>query len=161
VGAVGVERKSFKDLQRSIATGRIWRQIGALRTTFHRRFLVLEGENLYEGPIVDGGLRGALLAIAEGGVCLVWSRGPHDTAGWLYSIASRSRGPTPRRRRAPSAGSPVAFLATIPGISPGIAIELLRRFGSVTGVGRATAEELQAIAGIGASRAATLKRVLA
>jgi ERCC4-type nuclease len=162
VAAVGVERKSFEDLHRSIASGRIWRQVGSLRNAFVRGYLVLEGKQLYDGPIGGRGVRGALLAIADGGVCPVWSRGPDDTAQWLWSIASRAREREPlRRRRAPSAASPEAFLATIPGVSPRIAIELIRRFGSVTGVGGASADELQDIAGIGASRAAAIKQVLA
>jgi ERCC4-type nuclease len=160
VGTVAVERKSFGDLHRSVASGRIWRQIGALRTTFCRRHLVLEGWDLYDGQIRDEGPRGALLTIADAGVCLLWSRNPRETAGWLCSITSRARGPAPRRRRAPTVGTPIAFLATIPGVSPHIGAELLRRFGSVTGVGEASENELRTVAGIGPSRAAAIKRVL-
>src|SRR6478735_4417369 len=57
-----VERKAVNDLHWSICTGRLWRQIGALRRSSKSPCLLIEGGALYDGPVAEAAIRGALLA---------------------------------------------------------------------------------------------------
>jgi Fanconi anemia group M protein len=157
-----IERKSTADLDRSIAMGRLWRQVGAMRASFEHRFLLVEGERLYCGGIGAQGVRGAILAVADSGVHVIWSRNTRESAEWLHSIGRRThdRGASPRRRR-PSVPTPAAFLAVIPGVTHAIASDLVERFGSVAAIAAAEESDLLAVRGLGPSRVATLKRVLA
>jgi ERCC4-type nuclease len=162
--STAVERKSIEDLHRSIANGRLWRQIGAMRSTFDTSYLLVEGDSLYGRRVSQGGVRGALLAVLDGGVRLVWARTRSDSATWLHAIARRASHAASRSRPwAPHAAvrGPAAFLSLVPGVSPSIAADLMSRFGSIGGVALASADDLLAVPGLGPARVATLKRVLA
>jgi ERCC4-type nuclease len=160
--STAVERKTVADLHRAIATGRLWRQIGALRSAFAARYLLVEGTTVYHGAIHQAGVRGALLAVVEGDVRLVWTRGPRDTAEWLHAIAVRgARGLAQPRPRSRPVRTPASLLASIPGVSQVAATELIRRFGSVAGVAQADDKDLLAVRGLGPSRVATIRSLLA
>jgi ERCC4-type nuclease len=131
VGVCAVERKSVDDLHRSIENGRLWRQIGALRSAFDVRYLLVEGCSLS---------RPRLQAIFRR----------------ESQLRRRSR---PWSRRA-GVERPAAFLALVPGITPPIAAELIGWFGSIAAIAAADESELLTIRGLGASRVATLKRIL-
>ena len=79
-GRVAIERKTVADLHRSISSRRLWRQVGALRGVFERRYLLVEGEVLSAGPVVEAGVRGALLAAVESGVPVIWARDVEKSA---------------------------------------------------------------------------------
>jgi DNA excision repair protein ERCC-4 len=158
--SIVVERKSVPDLHRSVMNGRLWRQVGAMRSVYAVRYLLIEGGALNAGRLSGGGVRGALLAAVESNVRLLWSKSPRDSAHWLHAIANRSKRSGPRPRRA-SVRAPVAFLTLVPGVSPSIADELVRRFGSVGAVANASEHELLAVPGLGPVRVAALKSILA
>jgi ERCC4-type nuclease len=164
VGVCAVERKSVDDLHRSIENGRLWRQIGALRSAFDVRYPLVEGCSLSRPRISNAGMRGALLAVVDSEVRLVWSRSRADSAGWLQAIfrreSQRRRRSRPWSRRA-GVERPAAFLALVPGITPPIAADLIRRFGSIAAIAAADESELLTIRGLGAARVAILKRILA
>lgn len=162
---VGVERKTVKDLHRSIVNRRLWRQIASLRVDLSHAYLVVEGVDLDAGPVSRVGVRSALLAVGELGVVVIRSRNPSDTAMWLSRIAARRQSRKPRRvaRSVPHGrrATPESLLSALPGISSPVARNLLYRFGSVAGVASATRSELLQVAGIGDKRADTLVRLLA
>jgi ERCC4-type nuclease len=161
-GRAVVERKTVPDLHRSIATGRLWRQVGSLRSAFSVPYLVVEGVELSAGPVVPEGVRGALLAVAESGVTVIRSADVEDTAAWIRSIAirvTRSASRSTRRRRRPRSASAYELLRAVPGVTPGAARGLLERFGSVAGVAAATEAELGSVRGVGRSTVASLVEV--
>jgi ERCC4-type nuclease len=156
-----IERKTVQDLHRSIANARLWRQIRALRALFATRFLLVEGANLWNGPVVPHGVRGALLAASESGVAVVRSTDAEESAQWIRAIAGRIHRPArPPRRRQPSASSPYLLLRTIRGMSPDVAQLLLDTFGSIGGIASATEAELREVHGVGPAKAAVLRRLL-
>lgn len=162
---VAIERKTVRDLHRSLVNGMLWSQLFALRRVTSRPYLLVEGANLDAGRVSARGVRGALLHIAGSGVCVVRSLDPPDTALWLYLIAQRDQakaaGVTPRRRgRRRMAVSPAGVLATVSGVSPVTANRLLSRFGSIARIAAASESELRGVEGIGPRRAAELHRVL-
>ena len=161
---VGVERKTIRDLHRSIANRRLWRQVASLREDFAKAYLLVEGARLDAGPISRVGVRGALLSVIELRIVVIRSTDPYDTAVWLSRIAAHNRSGKPRPvvRSVPHGRrpSPENVLATLPGISLPVARVLLREFGSIGGVAAATQSELLSVSGIGNARAATLLRLL-
>jgi hypothetical protein len=68
-----VERKSIAALHRSVAIGRLWRQLERLRATADRSWLLVEGQKLDAGQISEHGIRGAVLAVVETGIPVLWS----------------------------------------------------------------------------------------
>jgi len=161
---VGAERKTIRDLHRSIAERRLWRQVAGLRCDFHRAFLIIEGAHLDHGAVSREGVRGALLAVTELGVTVVRSAHPSDTALWLARIAARSQRTKPRRvsRSLPHGRPPTPsnILASLPGISFRAAESLLDRFGSIAGIAAATRTDLLDVPGVGERRADTLLELL-
>jgi ERCC4-type nuclease len=159
------ERKTVRDLHESLVSGRLWSQLFALRRNARRAFLLIEGSNLDAGRVSPRGVRGALLQIADSGIHVVRSVDPKETALWLNLLAARDQaragGAIPRRRgRRRAVASAAGVLATVHGISPLTANRLLSHFGSVAEIAAASESELQVVEGIGARRAAELRRVL-
>ena len=159
-----VERKTVADLHRSVATGRLWRQLQMLRGNANRAWLLVEGPRLDAGPLAAPGIRGAILAVVETGIPVLWSSSAHDTALWLMRLAARTssgrsawavRAP---RRHAPAA--PTRLLCEVQGISPRLAARLLDRFGSIAAVACASQHELVSVDGIGEVRANALRDAL-
>lgn len=163
-----VERKWVRDLHRTLIEGRLWSQLGRLRSHAARAYLLVEGADLDAGPVSAAAIRGALLAASEQGIGVLRSTSPPDSALWLYRFAARagrSRAATDRplyaqRPKAhPPQLAPEAMLASVPTISRVSARALLTQFGTVTAVLRASPAELAAVRGIGPTRAARLTEV--
>jgi ERCC4-type nuclease len=159
---VGVERKTTRDLGRSILTGRLWNQVAKLRT-LRRPYLLIEGPAIASPGVTRLGVKGALLQVLDNGIVVLWSRDIQDTTEWLMQLAARTRRTTEspmRRRRASRVTTSVGLVSAVPGITPATAQRLLDTFGSVAGISTATMDELLRIRGLGPKRAAHLQRIL-
>ena len=162
-GGIVVERKTVADLHGSLGRGRLWAQVGRIRDEAVTPILLVEGRDIDAGPRHPNAVRGALLAIFELGVGLVWSRDPADSALWLHRLAVRhARKASARRPRAasepPAPGAEV--LAAVPGISTRTAGALLDRFGSIAGLLEAGPDRWAEVDGIGTARAHALAAAL-
>ena len=157
-----IERKTVSDLHGSLASGRLFAQIGRVRDEASCPYLLVEGGDLDAGPRHPNAVRGALLAIAELGVSTIRSVDSIDSARWLHRLvvrqARRRAAASPPARRAAVPG--VAVLAGVPGISTAIASSLVERFGSVEGVLAAGPDAWAAVEGIGRVRAQALAAAL-
>jgi ERCC4-type nuclease len=153
------ERKTVRGLHRSLVENRFWRQIGGLRKG-RWPYLIVEGFNLFDGPLEPAAVRGALLAVSDVGVTVIRTHDTRDTAEWIRLLALR-RSVQPIRRRPPEAKRPrsnpvapgIAVLAGIRGVSVIRATALLNVFGTVAEVAAATEEELQRTPGLSATLA--------
>jgi DNA excision repair protein ERCC-4 len=164
-----VERKRVRDLHLSLVGGRLFRQLGDVRTSCRMPYLLVEGLRIDAGPLPVNAVRGALLAAADLGVTVLRSESADDSALWLLRLAARrQRSDTHRNGRPlyaqrPQARPdhvPEAILAAIPTISTGSARALLNEFGSVEAVLTASSEELMCVPGIGAERVRRLKEAV-
>ena len=165
-----IERKTVPDLHGSLGRNRLWAQLGRLRDAAAHPYLLIEGTDLDAGPRHPNAIRGALLAIADAGITLLWSRDPDDTALWINRLALRQArrqakvqrpGPTFRPNEAPSLSDPrLGLLSAVPGISIGTARTLLDRFGSIQHLIAAGPEQWADVDGIGAVRAHALATTL-
>jgi ERCC4-type nuclease len=57
--------------------------------------------------------------------------------------------------------TPASLLSLVPGVSPATAAELIRTFGSVAAVALADEKDLLTVRGLGPSRVASIKSLLA
>jgi ERCC4-type nuclease len=154
-----VERKTVADLHGSLGRGRLWAQVGKIRDEAVTPILLIEGEDLDAGPRHPNAIRGALLAIFELGIGLLWSRDPADSALWLNRLAVRHSRKTVARRSRATSDAPVPgieVLAAVPGISTRTARVLLERFGSIAGLLAAGPDRWAEVDGIGVVRAHSL-----
>lgn len=157
-----IERKTVRDLHRSLIQGRLWWQVGRLRRAAPWRYLLVEGESLFEGPLKADAVRGLLITVDELGVGVIHARHATDSAAWIARIALRRRGlvrgvDRPRYAQRPQRdpdGTPAErALAAADGISTATARRLLGEFGSLTKVLNAQPEDLRRVPGVGFQRA--------
>ncbi len=162
-----VERKTVRDLHDSVVQGRYWLQLGRLRRSCDRPYLLVEGVDIDRGRLGQESIRGVYLTTLEMGVPIIRSADGHDSALWLRRLAIRAGITRPRPDRPaydqrPNArGDPAeAVLAAVPGISARLSRALLTEFGSVAGVIEAGPERWVEVTGVGRTRGAALAKAL-
>ena len=165
IGDRVIERKTVADLHLSLVNRRLWSQVAALRRDPRRAYVLVEGEDLDDGPVPARAVRGALLKVLDNGIRLLRTPTPADTALWLYVLARQEQRRMENRAvalsgRRPIVASPVGLLAAIPGISIDSAKALLTEFGSIAALATASERDLQSIPGIGPERAHALINAL-
>jgi DNA excision repair protein ERCC-4 len=161
-----VERKSVLDFHGSVIAGRFWRQMGKLRTSARRAYLLIEGDDLDAGPLEPETSRGICVVVLDLGVAIVRSTDPNDSSHWLHRLAIRYQRRRLRSQRpwydqtpqAPPGEIAEAMLAAVPGISVVCARALLHRFENVAGIIAGGREEWIDVPGIGPARAAALEQ---
>jgi DNA excision repair protein ERCC-4 len=159
-----IERKSIRDLHASACSGRLWRQIGALRRACDWPYLLVEGSPVYSGRLGGEGVRGLLLAVSDLGVSVIRSNDATDSAYWIRRILIRRTMPVQRNRppyahrakRQPLIAPAEEALAAAPGISTDTARRLLQHFGSLIDVLLATSDDLTSVRGVGEKRAQSI-----
>lgn len=189
-GQVLLERKTAADFAASLADGRLFAQVSALRAETSLPLLVLEGEISGEaiGKLSVAALRGAILSVSlDWKVPILRSRSVDDTARWIGAIAARyaASGPTPqwgqilpdgsrrstqalpwrprRPRRSPEASrrrQAIEMLSAIEGVGPVRAEQLLGHFKTLSAVFTASPREVEAVSGVGPRLAAAIHSVL-
>ena len=162
------ERKTLHDFAASLKDGRLLEQGSRLATSPLHKAIILEGNGheLSNSAMRREALQGALITLTLFlGIPLLRSLNPEETARlMLYadrqfdSLAS----PAPPRlfigkRPKGKHKTQLRILQAFPGIGPGIAHNLLEQFGSVEAILAADEQALQTVAGIGASRAKTIR----
>lgn len=163
-----VERKTVRDLHGSVLQGRLWRQIGSLRRVARVGLLLVEGRDIDSGHLSPAAVRGVCLSALDQGIMFVRSTDAADSALWLRLLSARAQGlRVPRDRpsyaqllKRPEERVPEAMLCAVPGVSVGMARARLGRFGSVSGVARASEDELLSVAGVDPVRAKALQLAL-
>ncbi len=159
-----VERKTVRGLHAALLGGTFWPQLGRVREVARFPYLLIEGENLDDGPLAPAAIRGVCVAVMDLGVGVVRSTGAKDSALWLQRLAVRRAqvrfrnfpAYAQRPKREPGFPAAEAALACVAGISRVYAQALLSHFGTLAAVAQASAEDLQRVTGIGPSRANAL-----
>jgi ERCC4-type nuclease len=163
-----VERKSVLDLHGSIERGRFWIQVSKLKHASAFPFLLVEGQDIDEGPLSPKAIRGACIAVIHRGIRLIRTTDQEDSAFWLERLAVRAAKYRPidrpryaQGRRPTPNEAPEAMLAAVPGISVEGARALLKHFGSVANVVNAEQAAWEEVPGIGPTRATALAATFA
>lgn len=166
---LAVERKTADDFAGSIVDGRLFAQVAALKAAFARPVILLEGPlSSARTRMHPNALRGALsFLVAIEGLAVLPAADAEESALLLLQLARHAQHGL-RRPPEPVAKRPVGtvgerqerLIGALPEIGPTLARALLRHFGSPAAVLAATEPELLAVPGIGASRAAAIRRTL-
>lgn len=163
------ERKSLRDLARSIIDGRLFSQAKRLVAGPWRAAVILEGtgRDLEGSAMSREAVLGAIVSLTlVFALPVLRSREPAETARlltyaaqqlrWQASDALPRRGKRPKNKRR----AQLHILQGLPGIGPDRASGLLERFGSVRAVMTAAPEALEAVEGIGEKTASRIRVVL-
>jgi ERCC4-type nuclease len=163
------ERKTGSDFLSSLAQGRLFAQLTALRKSRFAPILLLEGDPLRVGhsQMRPESIRGALTYItAILRVPILPSCGPSDSAHLVYAAAKQcqirhaTHGPAAGRRRASQSEQQMQIMLSLPGVGPATARAVCARFRSLHDLLNADAAQLSAVPGVGPSRAAALEQLL-
>ena len=165
VGDRVIERKTVADLHRSLVDCRMWSQVAALRRDQRRAYVMVEGEDIDEGPVGPRAIRGSLLKVLDNGIRVLRTASREDSALWLHVLARQEHRrlegtATVQIGRRPIVASPVGLLSAIPGIGLDCATSLIIEFGSLAAIAVASERDLQSIHGVGPERARAVIRAL-
>jgi ERCC4-type nuclease len=163
------ERKTGSDFLCSLAQGRLFPQLTALRKSGFAPILLLEGDPLCAGhsQMRPESIRGALSYItAILRVPILPSSGPADSAHLVYAAARQcqvghaAHGPAAGRRGASLPERQTQIVLSLPGIGPVTARAVCARFRSLHELLSADAAQLATVPGISPARAAALEQLL-
>ncbi len=164
-----IERKTGSDFLGSLAQGRLFAQLAALRRSRFAPILLLEGDPLRvdHSQMRPESIRGALCYIAAiMRVPILPSNGPADSAHLVYAAAKQcqdehsARGPSRGRRGASLPERQMQIVLSLPGIGPVTARAVCARFSSLHDLLSADAAQLSTVPGVSPARAAALEQLL-
>ena len=163
------ERKTGSDFLGSLAQGRLFAQLTALRKSRFAPVLLLEGDPLRvsHSQMRPESIRGALAYItAVLRVPILPSSGPAESAHLIYAAAKQcqvghsAHGPAAGRRGATQRERQMQIVLSLPGIGPVTARAVCARFRSLHELLSADAAQLATVPGISPARAAALEQLL-
>jgi ERCC4-type nuclease len=164
-----VERKTAHDFCVSLMQGRLFRQAYWLAECTDNPLFLIEGAFHPDdgmGMRVDS-IKGALVTLAQSfRMPVLRSRDQRESAWMLNRLheqrhrVTRNCGPLHRYRGKRVTTQKLHVLRSLPGIGPKLATVLLDEFGTVSAVAAARPERLQAVPGLGPTRAAQIHRAL-
>ncbi len=161
---VAVERKEARDFISSLLDGRLFSQMGSLKSAYPRPVVIIEGESLHGiRNVSKEAINGALASIViDFGIAVIFTKGAEETADLLVSMLKRenSEGHVARLR-----GERAGFetheqqqfiIEGLPGVSGVLARRLLSHFGTIRAIANASVEELTGVKGVGKATARTI-----
>ncbi|HVH14433.1 MAG TPA: ERCC4 domain-containing protein [Candidatus Angelobacter sp.] len=172
VGSYAVERKSVRDFLSSLYSGRLFDQAQRLGEAYRTSMLVVEGDLWDELKHVRNprSLWGALISsVLDFGLNIFFTPDGKQTAQFLFTLGKESRhtrgsGGPPIIVKKPRSRDlnrfQLSVLASLPGIGPQMAGQLLLHFGSLRRVFPASMTEIAVGAGLGRSKALALTKLL-
>jgi len=167
---VGVERKEIRDFVDSIIDKRLLSQVKALKETFEKPLLVIEGtDDLYSvRKVHPNAIRGMLAWIAiDMKIPILYTKDFRDTAELLIILARREQEDKDgefsiRGERKPLSVKELQefIVAGLPGVGTQLAQSLLKEFKTVSNVMNASEETLQNVEKIGKKKAVDIRKIL-
>jgi DNA excision repair protein ERCC-4 len=165
-----VERKSVRDLMRSIYDGRLFVQCSELVAHYSKPILIIEGstdsvQKLTDNPMV---FYGALASLAlDFRLAIIHTVSKEHTAKVLFALAHRvlKDNKVGLLLRKVKKGNSVniqqlSILASLPGVGDKLAVRLLMKFKTPIKVLNASTAELARIEGMGHAKASKLRKIL-
>lgn len=165
-GRIAVVRTSAADFVLAVTDKSLFERCVRLREEYGHVVLIVEGELADQPhPIHPDALRGAISFLAVVcGLSVVPSRTERNTAAMLRIMGKHAQPDNDHsfRGKAPTSTRLYAeyMVQGLPGVGPATARSLLRHLGSARAVLSATAEELEAVPGLGPKRSAAIAQAL-
>ncbi|RLG19428.1 hypothetical protein DRN67_02695 [Candidatus Micrarchaeota archaeon] len=163
---VVVERKTRNDFENSIIDGRLFKQAEAMKQ-FKKAVMIVEGEN-FEGRINRKALLGAITSLMlDHDIQLFFTVDEERTAELLFTIARREQliEKRPVRLKGDKRVSTLAqqqqmIVESLPNVGPQFARALLKKFGTVEKVMKASEKQLLKVKRMGEKKARLIRKVL-
>lgn len=168
--SAGVERKEVKDFVDSLLDKRLLQQVKAMRETFERPLLIIEGmDDIYSvRKVHPNAIRGMLAWIAiDMKMPILYSKDFRDTAELLITIARREQEDGDkefgiRGERKPLSDTELQeyIVSGLPGVGAQLARNMLSEFKTIEKIMTASEEELTRVDKIGKKKAEEIKKIL-
>lgn len=165
-----VERKSIRDLMKSIYDGRLFMQCSELAKHYSRPILIIEGSMNQVDKVAENQMvfYGALASLAlDFKLAIIHTISVEHTAKTLFALANRvvkdnKTGPLLRKVKKgnPAHIQQLSILASLPGVGDKLAVRLLKKFKTPIRALNASTAELARIEGMGYTRATRLRKIL-
>ena len=162
-----VERKTVRDFESSIIDTRLFDQAQRLKDAFEKPIIIIEG-SMDELSLGRNVILGTILALyTDYNIQVINSTGPSETSYILSKFAEREQ--ILERRQPRLLGSKKAYtqyqwqlviLASLPGIGPGLAKNLIAHFKTVRNLCNADVDELMEIDKIGRKKAERIYSII-
>lgn len=165
---LAIERKTTSDFTNSIMDKRLHKQAKELVENFKKPVIIIEGTELYAGPVHPNAVRGALASIAvDFGIPIIPTKSPEETAAMIYRITIREQKEEKPTIQVRTEKKPLTkwdqqlyIVESLPNVGPVTARKLLEEFKSVKAVVNASEDDLKRVEGIGDKIAQRIFRVV-
>ena len=164
---VVIERKTMKDFEKSIIDGRLFKQLIAMRSSYPRSVLLLQGDKKDLASIGRASFFGALASIlSDFHVSIFTSSNDEETAELIFHIARREQMDKKRDVRIRE-GKKVSTIndtqkyvvAGIPGVNAVLADRVLKKLNSLERVFSAGEVDLKSVEGVGETLAKRIRKI--
>ena len=167
---VAVEYKKVPDFVDSIIDGRLLEQIKALKNSYERPMIIVEGDqDIYsQRNIHPNAIRGMLATITVSyGIPIIQTKTSQESAALIAVIAKREQDPESKEFNPHGSRKPMTthemqeyIVSALPGVGPTLAKPLLEKFGTVRKLFNASDADLKEVEKIGEARAKEIQKVL-
>jgi len=165
-----VEFKTVGDFVDSLVDGRLLTQVRELKENYLRPIIMVEGTaDIYAQRSVNPkAINGMIATITVSyGIPIIYTKNSNESAMIMIAMAKREQEETSRdfnphssKKRANIRDQQEYVISSIPGVGPGLARDLLNKFGSVKGVLEATSADLKEVEKIGDVKAKQIREVI-
>lgn len=164
---VVMERKTVEDFVKSVIDGRLFSQLVAMRESYPRPILIVEGDLNKAVGIGAAALFGALASVvADFQISIFRSSDEYETCQLIFHVARREQIEKKREVAIRSGRKPVSLAETqkfvvagLPGVSTVLADRLLKEFRTLSKIFNAEEDELKKAEGIGDKLARRIREV--
>ena len=162
-----LERKTVQDFEKSVIDGRLFKQLGAMKDTYPRAALLLQGNRKDVAGIGSSAFFGALASVlSDFQVPIFTTADEEETASLVYHIARREQRENNREIRV-RGGKRVSTMsdmqkfvvAGLPGINTVLANRMLKKLESLERIFSAGEADLKTVDGVGEKLAAKIREL--
>lgn len=167
---VGVEFKTKQDFVSSLIDKRLLQQVKALKESFEKPLLIVEGEeDIYSVRKVHPNAINGMIAsiVIDFGVPIVYTKNFLETSSLLKAIANREQefekkdiGIRTERKPLTTREQQEFIVESLPNVGPSLAKALLKEFKSVKNVINAGHDDLQRVENLGPKKSEEIKRIV-
>jgi Fanconi anemia group M protein len=164
---VVIERKTGEDFVKSVIDGRLFKQLVAMRETYTRPVLILEGERKRATGIGTASLFGALASVvSDFNISIFMSNGLEETSQIIFHIAQREQIEKKKevmirnRKNVRSISDTQKYVVSgLPGVNTVLAERLLSELKTISSIFSANEAELKQVEGVGEKLAKNIKDI--
>ncbi|MCD6402900.1 MAG: hypothetical protein J7K98_01065 [Candidatus Aenigmarchaeota archaeon] len=166
---VCVERKTANDFINSIIDGRLFEQAEALKRSYAKPVILIEGDiSLVGRKIHPNAVKSAFVSlITDFDVHVIRTENARETSDILYWMAKREQTKKKsilfkkrNKKLLDEKGIKEMIVSSLPGVSSVIGRRLLEHFGNLEAIFSAKEEELMKVKGIGKNLAKKIRKIL-